>query len=463
MDDALWTVIRVGGQMFALPSSSVMQAMAVPPIFPLPFAPPHIAGMAHVDGDVLPCVALDLAFGQSTTGNGHRGESLVLQHDGRRVLVLVDTVVRHLQLSGEVLRSLDRNEDDLRHAVVGELALDGDSIFLLDAAYLAGFSAQQHAHKGRPGLVDSADTDEDVPCREAEDEEAFLYVTISAQHYAVSVDKVSEILDLDNVSAVPGAPSVVRGLALVRGESYLVLSSAHWLGLPEDDAPAFAIMLHTREGAVLLDVDSVDDFASVPRAAVRTMHDNGAAVEAVLEHEDGVVRGVLNVEAMTAHVDDLARYIPERRSHADESASEARESFLMVRWQDELFAISLPDVLRLEEDCPLQAVDSEHYCAVCSFDGDTLPVLRPDFFYGLDDAGAAREGYIVLQVDETRYAVPLQNAEKIIAANQRDVQRRNTQTDERFAGTVRYRDTLVTLVNMQFFRERIAGLPGVSQ
>lgn len=464
MSDVLWTVIRIGQQVFALPSSAVLQAMATPVIFPLPFAPAHIVGMAHVDGDVLPCVALDVAFGQSGTSAAQRGESIVLQYDGRRVLILADAVVRHVQLSAEVLqglRQLDGNEDDLRHAVVGELALEGDSVFLLDAAYLASFSARQRPRDGRPGLADSAVEDAQAEHQDAVEEETFLYITISGQHYAVAVDRVSEIVDLEQVSAVPGAPPVVRGLTLVRGASYLVLSSARWLALPADDPPAFAIMLHTGSGMVLLDVDSVDDVVQVPRSAVRSMHAAEAVIAAVIEHDDGVVRGVVNVDAVGA--DGLARYIPEQRDRRDESAGEEQESFLMVRWREELFAISLPDVLRLEEDCPVQAVDSEFYGAVCSFDGDTLPVLRPEFFYGMDDNGTAREGYIVLQVEQTRYAVPLQNAERIIAARQRDVQRRTTQGDERFAGTVRYRDALVTLVNMGFFRERIAALPGVGQ
>lgn len=466
MTDVLWTVIRVGSQVFALPSSAVMQAMATPSIFPLPFAPSHIVGMAHVDGDVLPCVALDVAFGQSTEAGAHRGESIVLHHDGRRVLILADTVMRHVQLSEEALqglRQLDGDEDDLRHAVVGELALEGDSVFLLDAAYLAGFSSRHRDQDGRPGLVDSADEDAQADHQQAEDEDTFLYLTIAGQHYAVGVDRVSEIVDLEHVSAVPGAPSLVRGLTLVRGASYVVLSSARWLALPGGDLPAFAIMLHTRVGMVLLDVDSVDDVMVVPRSAVRTMHEAEAVIAAVIEHDDGIVRGILNVDAIGKGADDLARYIPEQRDLRDEATREVQESFLMVRWQDELFAISLPDVLRLEEDCPVQAVDSDLYSAVCSFDGDTLPVLRPEFFYGLNDSGMAREGYIVLQVDQTRYAVPLQNAERIIAARQRDVQRRGSLGDERFAGTVRYRDALVTLVNMNFFRERIAALPGVGQ
>lgn len=93
--ESLWTLLQIGEQYFALPSDAIMQAMVAPARFPLPYAPAHIIGMAHYDGDVLPCVALDVAFGLGDSADRYQ-ECAVVRHGDRRAIIMATAVLRHI-------------------------------------------------------------------------------------------------------------------------------------------------------------------------------------------------------------------------------------------------------------------------------------------------------------------------------------------------------------------------------
>jgi purine-binding chemotaxis protein CheW len=457
--ESLWTLLQIAEQHFALPSDAIMQVTVAPAMFPLPYAPAHIIGMAHYDGDVMPCVALDVAFGLGNN-TGRYQECAVIRHGDRHAIIMATAVLRHIALTDRDIHSVNHDDIDAAsaNAIVGEISIDGRSVFLLDPPYLVSFSARKSDHHGRPGLVDSADSEDDHDV----DEElsCYLYIGIGSQHYAVDVNLVSEIVTLDSVTPMPGAPAPLRGLCIVRDRSYLLLSSSQWLGISTDMPSTHAIVVITSCGEVLLDVDSIDAVARVSPSQIRPLSHADSCLNGVIEVENEMLRGILNVTALPRHIPELQRYIPrveDQRKAADEGEL---LSYLLVRWDKELFAIDLADVVRLEQDGQARSIEDERFSAVFNFDGDTIPVLREDFFYGMPSRDSHRDGYLILSADGSPYAVSLQNAERIITTSQSNLLKRGTQRDERFAGTIRHNDRLVTLVNMSFFRQQASHSPG---
>jgi chemotaxis signal transduction protein len=335
--------------------------------------------------------------------------------------------------------------------------MDGKSVFLLDPAYLVSFSARKADNHGRPGLVDSADSednhgvDEELSC--------YLYIGIGGQHYAVDVNLVSEIVTFDNVTPMPGAPSPLSGMCIVRDRSYLLLSSSRWLGISTDLPSAQAIVVTTSCGDILLDVDSVAAVAQVSGSQIRPLTHPDACLSGVIEIENQTLRGILNIAAISRQVPELQRYIPRVEDQRKMEDHGEQLSYLLIRWDKELFAIDLGDVVRLEQGGHARSIEDERFSAVFSFDGDTIPVLREDLFYGMPSKDPHRDGYLILNAEGSPYAVSLQNAERIITTSRNNLLKRGAQRDERFAGTIRHNDRLVTLVNMSFFRQQASHNP----
>lgn len=458
--ESLWTLLQIGEQHFALPSAAIMQAMVAPARFPLPYAPAHIIGMAHYDGDVLPCVALDIAFGLGDGATRYQ-ECMVVRHGDRRAIIMATAVLRHIPLTDKDIHSVSHDGIDATesaNAIVGEISMNGKSVFLLDPAYLVSFSARKSDSHGRPGLVDSADSEDD---HGIDDElSCFLYIGIGGQNYAVDVNLVSEIVTFDSVTPMPGAPAPLLGLCIVRNRSYLLLSSSQWLGISTDLPPTQAIVVTTPCGEVLLDVDGIDAVARVPSSQIRSLSHADACLTGVIEAESEMLRGILNITALSQQIPDLQRYIPRVETQRKTVDEGELLSYLLVRWDKELFAIDLGDVVRLEQDGQARSIEDERFSAVFNFDGDTIPVLREDFFYGMPSRESHRDGYLVLSADGSPYAVSLQNAERIITTSQSNLLKRGAQRDERFAGTIRHNDRLVTLVNMSYFRQQALHGPG---
>lgn len=461
--DSLWTLIQIGKQHYALPSEAITQAMAAPQRFPLPYAPAHIIGMAHFDGDVLPCVALDIAFGLADEAPAYQ-ECVIVRHDGRRAIIMATSVLRHISLANQDVHSVNRDDIETassNSAILGEINVDGISAFLLDPAYLVIFSARREHTNGRPGLVDSVE--EEQAHSDEDDLSCYLFVSIGGQHYAVDVDLVSEIVTFDAVTCMPGAPAPLRGLCIVRDHSYLLLSSSQWLGISSDSTTNQAIIVTTPCGEILLDIDSVESVSNIPSSKVRPLTHVDSCLSGVIEAENQPLRGILNVSAIPRCVPELQRFIPKVEDHRHAESEEALFSYLLIRWDRELFAIDLSEIIRLEKDGEARSIEDERFSAVFNFDGDTIPVIREDLFYGMASRDDHRDGYMVLSADGSPYAVPLQNAERIIATQRSNILKRGSQHDDRFSGTIRHNDKLVTLFNMSFFRRQAFDAQGSAQ
>jgi purine-binding chemotaxis protein CheW len=85
--------------------------------------------------------------------------------------------------------------------------------------------------------------------------------------FAVEVHKIQEVLRFQEMTRVPLAPRVVRGLINLRGQIVTAIDLRRRLGLP--DAPAGAspmsVILRAEQGPVSLLVDKIGDVREVQR------------------------------------------------------------------------------------------------------------------------------------------------------------------------------------------------------
>jgi purine-binding chemotaxis protein CheW len=60
-------IFRLGSEIYALPADQVRGVVAKQPIVPIPSTPPHLLGVTHFRGEILPVFDLKVLFGLAAT------------------------------------------------------------------------------------------------------------------------------------------------------------------------------------------------------------------------------------------------------------------------------------------------------------------------------------------------------------------------------------------------------------
>lgn len=101
------------------------------------------------------------------------------------------------------------------------------------------------------------------------DDHQYCTFFLGAYYFGVDVLKVQEVIRYQEMTRVPLAPPVVRGLINLRGQIVTALDLRRRLDLP--DAPPghlpVNVVVRTDDGAVSLLVDEIGDVLRVPAAA----------------------------------------------------------------------------------------------------------------------------------------------------------------------------------------------------
>lgn len=84
-----------------------------------------------------------------------------------------------------------------------------------------------------------------------------LTVTIGDYVFGAPVAAVTEILASPQVTTIPRTPSVIAGVAVVRGQALTVLTLRPYLNLPASSVP-MALRWGGHRGTLLIAVDRVD-------------------------------------------------------------------------------------------------------------------------------------------------------------------------------------------------------------
>lgn len=121
-----------------------------------------------------------------------------------------------------------------------------------------------------------------------------LRIRLGAEHYALALEHVLEVVELDEVTPVPGSPATVLGLRNLRGEILPVLDLCTLLKIPGDGEPRRLVVVADGARRAGLAVDEVIDFSRLPEAT--------ATIDSPLLHGgvllDGVLIGVVDVSAV---------------------------------------------------------------------------------------------------------------------------------------------------------------------
>ena len=100
----------------------------------------------------------------------------------------------------------------------------------------------------------------------AEESETFATIAVIAiggASLGLPVDRLKEIVPRTAVTALPGLPPWISGIAQVRGVLMAVVHLGRWLGLAGMEAGPFFAVLDGPQGPLALEIDAVSGFRTV--------------------------------------------------------------------------------------------------------------------------------------------------------------------------------------------------------
>jgi purine-binding chemotaxis protein CheW len=105
-----------------------------------------------------------------------------------------------------------------------------------------------------------------------EDERQYCTFFVAGHYFGLDVLKVQEIIRYQEMTRVPLAPPVVRGLINLRGQIVTAIDLRRRLGLDDrtDGHMPVNVVVHTDDGAVSLLVDEIGDVLKVPETLFET-------------------------------------------------------------------------------------------------------------------------------------------------------------------------------------------------
>lgn len=98
---ALLMVFRLGDERYALPLSNVMEVLGNPKLTPVPGAPPSIAGVVQVRGEIRPVYNLPRELSRSENAEEWGGEIVLIRNAGQQFGIRVDEVEEIRSVSAE--------------------------------------------------------------------------------------------------------------------------------------------------------------------------------------------------------------------------------------------------------------------------------------------------------------------------------------------------------------------------
>lgn len=130
-----YVTFRIGDQLFALPVAAVRDVMRMAALTPVPLAPPVIAGLMNLRGQLVTALDMRARLALTPRPDSMPGMLVMVEQDGERFALVVDTIVDVATLADEdaeeVPTAMTMNWRDLATSIY---TLGKDVLVILDVA-----------------------------------------------------------------------------------------------------------------------------------------------------------------------------------------------------------------------------------------------------------------------------------------------------------------------------------------
>lgn len=401
-------LVTVGDQLFGIATAQVETVVACLPVSPLPFVPAFIEGLVNINDRIVPQIGLRQLL--CATAETEPGELVLVETSRTPCALRVGRIAGKADVALEALQPITGDNESL--PVLSRFSWNGDSALVLDTDLLGTLISPEEAPRGQRGLLGRVHTEADTGNASTQDS---MVVLVSGERYAMALTDIVEVLDLGPATPIPGASRYVEGLAMVREEVLLVVSTARLLHLEARTGDERrSVVVIRREGVNLgLRVDGLDGIRQLDEEGLRRIEQGDSEVSGVLA--DGTdLYGVLTPERLLGpeRLRALLPLVPQGRARRQQDDLRL-QTVLEVAIGEEAFGIPLGHVRRITEFHLPERVQSDGVVTgAVNIEGRVLPVvdLAEQLRCGGDNEGA----WVIVGDDHGEWAIAVRRAHGIL-------------------------------------------------
>lgn len=452
-------LFQMGSGRFAFSAAGVIKVLDLLPLTPLPYAPPDVEGLVNVAGSVLLKVDLAARLGLPARSASPEGNLLVLAAGQDTIVVQVDRVFNKINLEPDAIKPYEGAGEGANAIVMAEFSLPDGMVLLLNEAALG---LQEMNPVGVPegggGLIGRTQETDSGPAQTGVSNDIqTVTVQDGGETYAFLMEHVMEIVEIKELTALPGASAEVEGLMDLRGKALLVLSMARMLKRAQSVSPRFVLVVSVdgaRLGVSVSDIVGIERYA---REDVQAVSGGDSQLEGYLSGSGarlGRMTGLISITGLVPpeKMALFRRYLNEHGlelSSMSDREQKTMRRLLAFRLGDERCALPLACIDRVEEfsaSVELPQGDST-LAGVVQIKGDVAPVLDMRDMLGVPKSDQA--AYIVVRVQDAIWALIVDKVDRVIEIAERDISPVRTGENDYLSEVGRLNGELISLLSLE--------------
>lgn len=335
-------IFDLGDARFGVDAMLVRESVWLPELTPAEEAPPHIAGIFSLRGQIVPVTDLNLRFGHPALPYRLSDQIVILELDQLLMGLIVSEVIEVIELSAEAIQpppEFDGETHHHAHLVAGEVRVGDDIVTLLDASQLVHLPqalnapttdelpffvgrdlSRQHGQlKADVGMNPDlqatpqhhaifrtrAKTLMEAAVEEEGARLSLAVVELDGEYFGIELHAVQEFCDIAQPSPIPCCPPHILGAISLRGNLLTLLDLRGALNLPRaTQGSGKAVVAHVGEQTVGVAVDEVHDVVYLREEALQAAppslrEQHGAEVKGTAPY-GGKMMTILDLPALLA-------------------------------------------------------------------------------------------------------------------------------------------------------------------
>lgn len=240
-DEGQCVVFHLSGEEFGVDINTVREIVRLPDITPIPRSPEFVSGICNLRGSVLPVIDTRCRFSMEAGEVTDQTRLLVVETNGVQTSLLVDHVCEVLRIKHTAIEpppAVCRGVESEFLTGVVKMNKGERLIMMLNLNELIAVDIEKPDSRKQ---ISSNRKEEITTDHSASEEEQLVSFRVGDDEYAFDIAKVSEILKVNRISAVPNVPEYVLGLFTIRNNLMPILDMRGLLGMP-----SLIAEMHTR-------------------------------------------------------------------------------------------------------------------------------------------------------------------------------------------------------------------------
>lgn len=208
---------EVDNKLFGIGLNNLNQIIESKELTEIPMASDLLEGIIHHEGSILPIINVNNWLGLKNSGSGERDNILIVEletgNENLKIGLKVDRVLEVVQFNNDQIQKVPEIGVSNTEYIQAAARYRDTFIMLIDANNM--FSTEELASIKESGSDRTEKILEDISSESLAN--IYLNFSIGQENFAVDANKVVEILDIPEITSVPGSGTEMAGVVNIRG------------------------------------------------------------------------------------------------------------------------------------------------------------------------------------------------------------------------------------------------------